>query len=113
MDSIWTPYRLHIDSIWSLYGVFSRRSATTNKHEPLLLLTGAYKLRKKIICLGCDHLGDSMENPEQSLEALHMQSMVLHGSSCALHQKLLLYDFVYAIKIALQKTHFGQKYPLW
>jgi hypothetical protein len=39
---------------------------------------------------------------------VHMESMVLHGSS-TLHQKLLLYNFVYAAKIVLKKQHFGQK----
>jgi hypothetical protein len=41
-------------------------------------------------------------------EALHMESMVLHGL-CALHQMVLLYDFVYAVKIVLKKPHFRQK----
>jgi hypothetical protein len=50
-----------------------------------------------------------MEPPEK-LEALIMESMVLHGS-CALHKKLLQYDnvYVYAGKIVLKKATFWTK----
>jgi hypothetical protein len=56
--------------------------------------------------LGWDHLCNFME-------ALHMESMGLHRS-CALHQKLFLYDFIFAVlvKIVLKshisdRIHFG------
>jgi hypothetical protein len=50
-----------------------------------------------------DEFGTNMFFRRKKLDWAHS----LHGS-CALHQKLLLYDFVYAVKIVL-KTHISDR----
>jgi hypothetical protein len=60
-----------------------------------------------LLCVGSSR--EFYGTSRKKLEALHMKSMILHGS-CALDpSKVLLYHFVYAVKSVLKKPHFGQK----
>jgi hypothetical protein len=56
--------------------------------------------------LRLDHLGDFLESPEKTGLVFIWSPYGDHRFevSSTLHQKLLLYDFVYAAKIVLNKT---------
>jgi hypothetical protein len=88
----------YIDVLYHTVRPGSRACISFNLTFQTTILWICLQKYKNCLTLGLDHLG--VGTTGKKLEAFHVKSMVLHGS-CALHQKLLLYDFVYAVKIVL------------